>query len=188
VLLFTKGAETDRIWYYDMAHDGFSLDDKRQPTLENDIPDIVQCWQHRHDEGFQTERQERLAALRKEAAPLAAERLRLLGEINRLKFEKAIAPDGDEEAQAALEAAEADLAALQEQRAPIQAQIDQLTRQFWVTREQVAVNKYDLSASRYRNVEAEETYYGEPEVTMERLLELERVMAEEIRELEGLIE
>src|SRR5260370_14838202 len=30
VLVFTKGAATERIWFYDMDHDGFSLDDKRQ--------------------------------------------------------------------------------------------------------------------------------------------------------------
>ncbi|MCK4472592.1 MAG: N-6 DNA methylase, partial [Anaerolineae bacterium] len=72
--------------------------------------------------------------------------------------------------------------------APLQAQMDQLTRQFWVTREQVKANKYDLSASRYRRVEQDEVYYEKPQVTMERLLELERVMGEEVRELEGLLE
>jgi type I restriction enzyme M protein len=36
ILLFTRGAATDRIWFYDMDHDGFSLDDKRQPVAEND--------------------------------------------------------------------------------------------------------------------------------------------------------
>src|SRR5262249_13110731 len=41
VLLFTRGATTDRIWFYDMEHDGFSLDDKRQPVPQNDIPDIL---------------------------------------------------------------------------------------------------------------------------------------------------
>src|SRR6185369_16006337 len=30
VLLFTKGGSTEKIWFYDMEHDGFSLDDKRQ--------------------------------------------------------------------------------------------------------------------------------------------------------------
>ena len=30
VLLFTKGASTENVWFYDMEHDGFSLDDKRQ--------------------------------------------------------------------------------------------------------------------------------------------------------------
>src|ERR1700681_2836998 len=44
VLLFTKGAKTDRIWFYDMEHDGLSLDDKRQRVLENDIPDVLATW------------------------------------------------------------------------------------------------------------------------------------------------
>jgi hypothetical protein len=37
-------------------------------------------------------------------------------------------------------------------------------------------------------VEPDEAYYEKPRVTMERLLELERVMAEEVRELERLLE
>jgi type I restriction enzyme M protein len=50
VLIFTKGASTDAVWFYDMAHDGFSLDDKRQPVAENDIPDILTCWNNRKKE------------------------------------------------------------------------------------------------------------------------------------------
>jgi type I restriction enzyme M protein len=34
-------------------------------------------------------------------------------------------------------------------------------------------------------VEQDEAYYEKPQVTMERLLTLERVMGEEIRELQG---
>jgi type I restriction enzyme M protein len=44
VLLFTKTGDAmkgkDTIWFYDMQADGFSLDDKRQKTEENDIEDI----------------------------------------------------------------------------------------------------------------------------------------------------
>ena len=29
------------MWFYDMRADGFSLDDKRTPVQENDIPDII---------------------------------------------------------------------------------------------------------------------------------------------------
>ena len=190
VLLFTKNATTGRIWYYDMAHDGFSLDDKRQPVVENDIPDVLECWRHRHDEGFQAARQARLETLRGEAAPLKAERLKLQGEINRLTFEAAIADDGDggDEARAALDRVNEDLAALEAQIVPIQAQIDQLNRQFWVEKERVRENKYDLSASRYREVEQDEVYYEKPHVTMERLLRLEQLMKEEINELEQLLE
>ncbi len=43
VLVFTKTGHggTDKIWFYDMRADGMSLDDKRSPVAENDIPDIV---------------------------------------------------------------------------------------------------------------------------------------------------
>ena len=43
VLVFTKTGHggTDKVWFYDMRADGFSLDDKRSPIQVNDIPDIV---------------------------------------------------------------------------------------------------------------------------------------------------
>ena len=44
VLLFTKtnSGGTDKVWFYDMKADGYSLDDKRQEIPGNDIPDILQ--------------------------------------------------------------------------------------------------------------------------------------------------
>jgi type I restriction enzyme M protein len=72
--------------------------------------------------------------------------------------------------------------------APLQAEINQLNRQFWVTKARVKANKYDLSASRYRQIEQDEPFYELPQVTMERLLKLEYVMATEVRELEALLE
>ena len=41
ILFFTKGGKTDKVWLYDMEHDGYSLDDKRDIVEENDIPDIL---------------------------------------------------------------------------------------------------------------------------------------------------
>ena len=43
VLVFTKTGMggTDKVWFYDMKADGFSLDDKRSPVEQNDIPDII---------------------------------------------------------------------------------------------------------------------------------------------------
>ena len=43
VLVFTKTGHggTDKVWFYDMRSDGFSLDDKRTQVTENDIPDVV---------------------------------------------------------------------------------------------------------------------------------------------------
>lgn len=44
ILIFTKTEHggTDQVWFYDMNADGFSLDDKRTPVTENDIPDIIE--------------------------------------------------------------------------------------------------------------------------------------------------
>lgn len=43
VLVFTKtgAGGTDKVWFYDMQADGFTLDDKRTETGESDIPDII---------------------------------------------------------------------------------------------------------------------------------------------------
>ena len=52
VLVFTKTSAggTDQVWFYDMKADGFSLDDKRSPVGENDIPDIIQRFRHLEQE------------------------------------------------------------------------------------------------------------------------------------------
>ena len=46
VIIFTKTGNggTDNVWFYDMTADGYSLDDKRSPVGENDIPDVLQRW------------------------------------------------------------------------------------------------------------------------------------------------
>jgi type I restriction enzyme M protein len=43
IMIFTKtdAGGTDKVWFYDMKADGYSLDDKRTPIDENDIPDII---------------------------------------------------------------------------------------------------------------------------------------------------
>lgn len=43
IMIFTKTGHggTDKVWFYDMKADGYSLDDKRTPVADNDIPDII---------------------------------------------------------------------------------------------------------------------------------------------------
>lgn len=43
IVIFTKtgSSGTDNVWFYDMKADGYSLDDKRSPVEQNDIPDII---------------------------------------------------------------------------------------------------------------------------------------------------
>ena len=44
IMIFTKTGTggTDKVWFYDMKADGYSLDDKRNPVEDNDINDIVE--------------------------------------------------------------------------------------------------------------------------------------------------
>ena len=211
VLLFTKGGATDKIWFYDMEHDGFSLDDKRQRVPENDIPDILECWKHRREPKFAQDRAQRLTDLRKQIAPLKAQALKLHAEINRLTFEAAIASDdggtravaSNEQAlrvaespddkiihldpQAALEADQQKLQKLHEQMTPLQNEINQLNRQFWVSKDKVRANKYDLSASRYRQNEQAEVYHEIPAVILDRLRRIEAHATRTVATLEQML-
>lgn len=52
IMIFTKTEHggTDKVWFYDMTADGFSLDDKRTKQDESDIPDIIARFQSRENE------------------------------------------------------------------------------------------------------------------------------------------
>jgi type I restriction enzyme M protein len=182
VLFFTKGAKTDRIWFYDLEHDGYSLDDKRQRVPENDIPDVLSCWTNRKDTAFMAKRSTRFAELKKRLSPLKADRLKHHEIIHRLKFEEVIAED-PEKARTVREKAEEELAELQGCIAPLQSEINQLGRQFWVDRKQVVANKYDLSASRYRDLEQEQAFLEKSTVTLERLRKLEAIAVAQVDSL-----
>lgn len=47
ILIFTKGGSTERVWFYDLQADGYSLDDRRTPLKgenSNDLPDAIAQW------------------------------------------------------------------------------------------------------------------------------------------------
>ena len=52
IMIFTKTGSggTDKVWFYDMKADGFSLDDKRNPVEENDINDIIERFNNLENE------------------------------------------------------------------------------------------------------------------------------------------
>ena len=77
VLVFTKtnSGGTDNVWFYDMAADGWSLDDKRQPLLDadklgttpatslteeehskNNLPDVLKRWGRRYSSEINNKR------------------------------------------------------------------------------------------------------------------------------------
>ncbi len=48
ILVFTKGGKTEDVFFYNIEADGYSLDDKRDPTPgKNDLPDAAQRWKKR---------------------------------------------------------------------------------------------------------------------------------------------
>lgn len=44
-----ESTATKSVWFYDLAADGFSLDDKRTPIDANDIPDVLAKWPKREE-------------------------------------------------------------------------------------------------------------------------------------------
>ena len=117
VIVFTKGGKTDKVWFYDMDADGFSLDDKRQKVPENDISDIITTW---------TERD-----LKK----------------NPSKNDK----------------------------------------WFLVDVSKIRENKYDLSISRYKEIEYGEVLYDSPQKITEKILSLEKEIQAEVIEVKDLL-
>lgn len=68
ILVFTKGGSSERVWFYDLENDGYSLDDKRDELLppeklgvnpdsvlsdeehvKNNLPDVLARWKEREN-------------------------------------------------------------------------------------------------------------------------------------------
>ncbi|MCG7870982.1 MAG: type I restriction-modification system subunit M [Candidatus Thiodiazotropha lotti] len=57
ILIFTKGGQTDHVWFYDLLDDGFTLDDKRDALYRDeqgnplqfagDLPKVLEAWRQR---------------------------------------------------------------------------------------------------------------------------------------------
>jgi type I restriction enzyme M protein len=52
IIIFTKTntGGTDKVWFYNMQADGYTLDDKRSPIEDNDIDDIINRFHHLDNE------------------------------------------------------------------------------------------------------------------------------------------
>ncbi len=119
VLVFTKtgAGGTENVWFYDMKADGFSLDDKRTETANNDIPDIIARFHHPEQE---TARQ-------------------------------------------------------------------RTDQSFFVPKQEIADNDYDLSINKYKKVEYVPVEYPSTAEIMADLHELEREITKGLEELEGML-
>ena len=60
ILIFTKtnAGGTDKVWFYDMKADGYSLDQKRNEVAENDIPDVVARFHNLEGEADRTRKEQ----------------------------------------------------------------------------------------------------------------------------------
>ena len=120
ILIFTKTGHggTDKVWFYDMKADGYSLDDKRSEVKENDIPDIIARFHN------------------------------LEGEENRERTEQS----------------------------------------FFVPKQEIADNDYDLSINKYKKIEYVPVEYPPTSEIMANLRELEKQIGQEVDELEKMLD
>ena len=121
IMIFTKTTQggTDKVWFYDMTADGFSLDDQRQPVTENDIPDIINRFNNRESDKEQ----------------------------KRARTEKS----------------------------------------FFVSKEEIAENDYDLSINKYKEIVIEKKEYEKPNIILKRVVEMEAEIQKNLKELEGIL-
>ena len=119
ILIFTKtnAGGTDKVWFYDMQADGYSLDDKRSPITANDIPDIIARFNN------------------------------LEGEESRERTEQS----------------------------------------FFVTKDEIVDNGYDLSINKYKKTEYVAVEYPSTAEILDRLDELEAEIASEMKELRKML-
>ena len=120
ILVFTNtggNGGTDKVWFYDMKADGYSLDDKRSPIDANDIPDILSRF---HD------------------------------------------PDAE-------------------------ANRERTEQSFFVPKDEIVSNDYDLSINKYKKVEYTPVEYPPTSEILANLRELEKQISIEMDELEKLL-
>jgi len=118
VLIFVKGDKTEKVWFYDMDADGYSLDDKRTfIDGKGDIPDIIQRYRKRHEETPK----------------------------------------------------------------------DRKGKCFFVPINEIKDNGYDLSISKYKEIEYEEIQYEKPEIIIEKIVDLEDKIKTNINELKNML-
>lgn len=131
ILVFTKGGETDHVWFYNVQDDGFTLDDKRSAkhldelgnTIDfaGDLPKVVDGYHHRDKSIANTETN------------------------------------------------------------------DRSQQSFWVSKDELAENNYDLSFNRYYDEPYVEAEYEDPKNIIKKLSKLENQIQSELKDLESML-
>jgi len=141
ILIFTKTGHggTDKVWFYDMTADGFSLDDKRTEVKDNDIPDIIARFRSFNNP---------------QSSPVIANQ-------------------------------SADWCG---NPSPYNEETNPRTaKSFFVPREEIVENGYDLSINKYKKTEYQRVEYPSTQEILADLHELEMQITAGLAELEGMI-
>jgi type I restriction enzyme M protein len=125
ILIFTKGGSTDHVWFYDVQADGFSLDDKRTPIKDNDLPSLVSEFKARDKSEATSDKNDRIITDKK--------------------------------------------------------------KHFWVSKDDITSNKYDLSINRYKEVVYDEESYEPPKEILGKLVSLENEILDDLKALEEML-
>ncbi|BCD99231.1 type I restriction-modification system subunit M [Marinagarivorans cellulosilyticus] len=160
ILIFTKGGTTERVWFYDLMADGFSLDDKRVPLKPSVKDDDVQG-------GTNT------AGARNAGAVKRAHALEGVNDLpDAIAQWKKYRTLIDKNSRAAT----------------IDKQFgDKAQKAFVVDAADIKANKYDLSINRYKEVVYEEETYEPPKKILKKLKKLELDILKDLDELEAML-
>ena len=172
ILIFTKTGHggTDKVWFYDMRADGFSLDDKRSPTEANDIPDIIARFRSLKN----------LPPLGEETAAPTPD-LPPLGEGGPLAVDEGAPSSAPCHCETSPQTGCGNPSAFNESA---RARTEQ---SFLVPKQEIVDNDYDLSINKYKKTEYKPVEYPPTSEILQRLDDLEAEIQKELAELKQLV-
>ncbi|MBR6571832.1 MAG: SAM-dependent DNA methyltransferase [Clostridia bacterium] len=201
ILIFTKTGRggTDDVWFYDMQADGFSLDDKRTPVKENDIPDIIARFRSLDNA---------------DAAKQSAEPLRTLPLEGKVSAQHALSSNLPLEGKVLAQYAHSSILPLEgkvlaqhahSSNLPLEGKVSaqptdevekplytehlnpRTAKSFLVPKQEIVDNGYDLSINKYKQTEYKPVEYPPTSQIIAELKELEKQIQQGIEELEGMV-
>lgn len=143
ILLFTKGGVTDKVLFYDVQDDGFSLDDKRDALYQDEQGNLLS---------------------------FAGDLPKVLADYRRWQAHKNTTIQNGASAD--------DTVAIFSDRSQAC---------FWVSKAELAENKYDLSINRYKETVHTEEQYDSPKVILTQWMALVDDIQGELKELESML-
>ena len=160
ILLFTKtnSGGTDNVWFYDMLADGFSLDDKRNPTIADEL--LEACFANPTATMTEVEGKCDIPFILNDWQVLQNNKVRQTNSAPR----PADTP-------------------LQEGNFKDRAQ-----KSFLIPKSEIVANDYDLSINRYKEIVYNEVVYEKPQTLITDIKALDQKRLEAMNELEKMLQ